>query len=336
MSFNKLLKRKSSKFVASISNNIGLKLGSLFLAIILWITITGQGIDEQKLRNVPYQIRNVPDGLIVTDKGVGVVDLHIRGPRSLLPAIRPEDSSIVLTLSPDTIIGETKIDIAHNNVYLPYPNQTSLLQISPSEVSVTLDEMTSKSVPIRPHLRGNPHPDYQLGEWRVDPEQAEVQGPKSYLEHLELIYTETIDISNQTMSFNERVSIKPASPLISVIRPARASARIEIQERIIERAFTDFNVSVLPEETEPGFRVEPETVTLTLTGPAALLNRLRPAELQLVADWTEMPPGEHQISPVLVTDHEKLLTINIDPELVTVFIPKAEPEQDNDDIIPPE
>ncbi|MGB3975977.1 MAG: CdaR family protein [bacterium] len=307
---------------ASLTRNIGLKVGSLFLATILWVTITGQGTDDRILREVPYQIGNVPADMILTDKGIGFVDIYIRGPRSMITTIRPDDCSASLSLPENSEMGTVEIEIDHSDIVIPYPNQVSLLQVSPSSVTVALDELITKTVRIQPFLRGSPHPDYQLGKTQIEPDNAELQGPRTYLDNVESVFTEPIDIANQTRSFNERVSLKPGSPLVSVLQPSRASAMIEILERTIERSFPEFEVTVLSNAHDPSIIVSPTVVILTITGPASTLNKLTPSDIQLVINTDNLKPGRQLVSPTFVSAHGKMLSFRVEPEKIEVVIPE--------------
>ena len=312
------------RFSTALTQNIGLKLGSLVLATILWVTITGQGTDDRILREVPYQIGNVPADMILTDKGVGFVDIYIRGPRSMITTIRPDDCSVFLNLPENLDIGSAEIEINHSDILIPYPNQVSLLQVSPPLVTIAVDELISKTLNIQPFLRGTPHPDYQLGKWQIEPSTVELEGPKSYLDNMESIYTEPIDIANQTRSFNERVSLKSGSPLVTVLQPTRVSALIEILERTIERSFPEFELTTVPDTPDSEITVSPTAVILTITGPASTLNKLSPADIQLIINTNTLKPGKQRVTPTLVSVHDKVLSFRIEPEKIEVFIPEPE------------
>lgn len=324
MTPKQLLSRLGRKVLLAVSTNLGLKIGSLVLALILWITITGQGTADRILRDIPYQIRSIPEDMVLTDKGIGMVSLRLRGPKSMIPTLKPEDCSVVLRLPEGTVEGETELEISHSNVMIPYSNQMSILQITPSVVRLTLDRIITKSVRIQPMLRGSTNPDFQLGQWRVTPPEAVLKGPRSILESVDTVFTEPIDISDQTLSFNERVSLRPGSPLVTVERPAKVSARIEILERMTERSFPEFEITVVPDVRDSGLMVSPLVVTLTISGPASALNRLKPTDIQLVADCSGLSPGEHSVKPVLVSNLEKIVSVVLDPETVQVTIPEPE------------
>jgi YbbR domain-containing protein len=325
MNWKKWFNTLGKKVLNSISHNPGLKIGSILLAVILWITITGQGTADRILRDIPYQIRDIPADMVLTDRGIGMVNLRLRGPKSMLPTLKPEDCSVVLRLPDDLQPGEVDLDITHSNVVVPYSNQMSIMQITPNTVRVTIDSIFTKTVKVQPLLRGSPHPDYQLGQWRVSPPEAVLRGPKVLLETVDTVFSEPIDVADQTLSFNERVDLKPGSPLISVIRPTKVSARIEILERITERSFPEFEITVVPEVRDTSTIVTPLVVTLTLTGPAAILNKLKPSDVQIVADISGLEPGDHDISPVFVSGNEKITSIVIDPDVLQVFVPEPTP-----------
>ncbi|MBN1878750.1 YbbR-like domain-containing protein [bacterium] len=325
MTWRQIMNRLGRKLLFAATNNIGLKLGSVLLALILWITITGQGTADRILRDIPYQIRDIPEDMVLTDKGIGTVNLRLRGPKSLIPTLKPEDCSVVLRLPPDAAEGETVMEITHSNVVIPYSNQMSILQITPTSIRLTLDAVITKTVQIQPLLRGAPNPDFQLGQWRVTPPEALLRGPSKVLESMTTVLSEPIDISDQTLSFNERVSLKPGSPLVTVVRPTKVSTRIEILERITERSFPEFEITVVPDVKDSGMVVTPLVVTLTITGPAATLNRLKPTEIQLVADCTGLGPGDHDLKPVLVSNLEKIVSVLVDPDTIQVSIPNPTP-----------
>ncbi len=326
MNWKVVFNRMGKKLLAAAAHNPGLKLGSLLLALILWVTITGQGTADRILRDIPYRIENIPDGMVLTNKGIGTISLRLRGPKSMIPTLKPEDCSVVLRLPEDVPEGETEIEITNSNVTIPYSNQMAILQITPSTINLKLDGIITKTVHIQPLLRGSPHPDYQLGQWRVTPPDALLRGPRSILESVDTVFSEPIDVSDQTLSFNERVSLKPGSPLVTVSQPDKVSAQIEIVERITERSFPEFEITVVPDYRESGMVVTPLVVTLSITGPAATLNRLKSSDIQLVADCSGLQPGDHDVKPVLVSNLTKIGSVVVDPDTIQVTVPNPTPE----------
>jgi len=309
----------------TVTANLGLKIGSLVLAVILWVTITGQGTADRIIQDISYQVRNIPGGMELTDKGTGVIQVRVRGPKSLVPTLKPADFTVSLKLPDGVNAGPVPLRITHSNIITSYSNQLSILQIMPGSVTVNLDKVVQKSVRIQPFLRGSPNPDYELGESRVSPPTALIEGPQSVLDGVDVVYTEPIDVGGQTLSFDDRVVLKPQSTLIRVIEPNRVTARVEIRERITERSFPEFEITVMP-DTEPAeYEVLPSVVTLTIIGPAAILNRLKPTDIQLVADASDLSPGVHNLRPVLVTEEEKITLVNIDPDIVEVRVPEPTP-----------
>ncbi|HPQ41750.1 MAG TPA: CdaR family protein, partial [bacterium] len=297
----------------------------LILAVILWVTITGQGTADRIIRDIPYQIRNIPGGMELTDKGAGVIQVRVRGPKSLVPTLKPADFTVSMKLPDGIESGPVPLQITHSNVITPYSNQLSILQILPSSVTVYLDRVVQKSVRIQPFLKGSPNPDFELGEYRVSPPCALLEGPQSVLEGIDVVYTEPIDVGGQTLSFDDRVLVKPQSTLIRVIEPSRVTARVEITERITERSFPEFELTLVPRNGDLGYAASPSVVTLTIIGPAATLNQLKPSDIQLVADCTELPPGTHTVRPVLVTGEDRITLVSIEPEDVEVLVPDPTP-----------
>lgn len=320
MTFKHLINRIVLFFTA----NIGLKIGSLVLALILWITITGQGNADRIIRDIPIQIRDIPEGMELVDKGIGSVQARIRGPKSLVPTLNIADFSVALKLPEGAGPGMVNLPVTRSNLSTPYSNQLTIMQISPAVVSVKIENIIQKSVRVQPFLRGAPDPNYELGQWRVSPPFAIISGPTSVVEKTDVVYTEPIDIVDQTLSFDDRVSIKPQDSLIKVKEPRQVTARVEIRERITERSFPEFELTVIP-EPDLDLQLTPSLVTLTIKGPATILNRLKPSEIQLVLDWSNLEPGSHEVRPVLVTGETGIISIIIDPEIIALTVPDPTP-----------
>ena len=72
--------------------NPGLKLLSLALAAFLWIVVLG----EQKVDvtvHVPLQLA-LPQGLFMTNDPVDSLDIHLRGPKTLVTSLAPREVAL--------------------------------------------------------------------------------------------------------------------------------------------------------------------------------------------------------------------------------------------------
>lgn len=102
----------------------------------------------------------------------------------------------------------------------------------------------------------------------------------------------------------------------------QTSVLVRVGVAAIESSLTLPNIPVEVTGLAPGLKskVSPETITVILSGPVALLDRLQATDVQVKVDLTDLTVGTHQVVPqieVLITD---LQVESILPESVEVVI----------------
>ena len=79
--------------------NWGLKLFSLLLALVLWLTlIPGEKIFPEKTLTVPLELYNIPSEMELVEKPPSTVDLKIRAPQRIINQITSATVHVVLNL----------------------------------------------------------------------------------------------------------------------------------------------------------------------------------------------------------------------------------------------
>ncbi len=314
----KLIKRK-------LFANFWIKVGSLLVAIIIWVSVSTQGRADKTFINIPYDLENIPLNLEVVDRGIGVLQITVRGPQNLIPLLSPENISIPLELPDDISAGIVTLNVKPENIRTPYQNQISILQVTPETISITLENTISKTVLIQPFITGSPAQGYELGQRAVTPERADVQGPESVITDLDHVITEPIDITGATMTFNDRVDVKSSNKLVRIVKPKRVTVRLEIKEKIIERSFPEFVIKALLPKPDPGIVLQPEVISLTVVGTQRAVSALNSQQLQLVVDCRLLAPGKHLIPLKMSQLPPGISSFSADPDSIEVIVPEMEP-----------
>ncbi len=309
------------RFSLALVTNFWLKIGSFIVAVIIWFSINSQGRTDKTFLSIPYEVRNIPLNLEITERDVEVVKITLRGPQNLLSSLKPESISVVLSLPDTAEPGVIQLDVSRNNITAPYINQFSVLQILPETISFRLEKTITKTVSIKPFLRGSPSPDYELGTWEAIPPEAQIMGPTSIIEQLDTVLTEPIDINGVNMRFNERVELMPQNHLVRVVYPQRVTVVIEIKEKIIERSFTELEFKLISSNSETQISVSPPITTLFISGPQRILNQLQNSDIDIIADCRDLPPGEHVVPLILASQPNGIISFTLDPASVEVMIP---------------
>lgn len=127
------MKRKISLF---FSENLSYKLISLFIALILWITILGRS-DSISTRQVEVEVITSP-GVVVASQSAEKIKIRVSGPRTALRRFVENGLSQVVTLDlSNKPEGLFQIQIPREKVDLPFG--VRLLSISPEILDIKLE-----------------------------------------------------------------------------------------------------------------------------------------------------------------------------------------------------
>ena len=161
----------------SLRANIGFGLLSLALAVTLWAFVTEE---ENPTRtdlfpvDVPVETVNVPEGLAVASLSETAVKVRVSAPDSAWEDLTVADFRAVADLS--------TAKAKENTVTLRFQSkrrQVEVVEVDPRQITVTLEPVTTKVVPVTVNQIGAPPLGYSTVPGRTTPEQVEVTGAES-------------------------------------------------------------------------------------------------------------------------------------------------------------
>jgi YbbR domain-containing protein len=202
--------------------NFSLKIASLLLAIILWIIASSRGQSEIFV-DVPLEFTHMPSGLEMIHSTNKTISLNIKGPEKYINHIKPTDIQATIDLG-KAKKGESTYYLTKDNIQLPH--SITLLNISPSSVTVTTEETITKTVRVIPVITGKPEPGYTLQATSVVPKDIEIEGIQSEVRKIRTVKTESLDITGAKETFAQEVKLdlrgmnvraKPNSVTITVL-----------------------------------------------------------------------------------------------------------------------
>jgi len=202
--------------------NFGLKLASVILAVILWIIASSRGQSEMFI-DVPLEFMNMPSRLEMIDCSDKTISVNIKGPEKLIKNIKPSDIRASVNLS-KAKKGESTYYLSKDNIRLP--RSISLLNISPSSITITTEETVTKTVRVIPVVTGVPEHGYSLQATSVEPKDIEIEGLQSEVGKIKNIKTEPLDITGAKVTFSQELKLdlrgkniraKPNSATVTVL-----------------------------------------------------------------------------------------------------------------------
>lgn len=178
-----------------MKKNLSTKIISLLFAIFMWFYII-QVQDpevEKTVRNVPVQFTKSEleaRGLtLVNDKEVQI-NVKIKGQRKYITGIKKEDITVVADVSNISAAGTYNI---RTNAVISYGG-VEVLEQKPSTVSVTVEKIDERPMPVEVVTKGKPKSGYRIGETSTSVEKVKIKGPESILGTIEKICVE-VDVS---------------------------------------------------------------------------------------------------------------------------------------------
>src|SRR3984893_4094333 len=172
--------------------NIPLRLLSLAIAAGLWIFVnTGQRSAFDEL-NIPINYRRLPAGLVIVNRPADFVKIQVNGPRTLLSLLDPERLRVRLDLSG---LGPGQASYKINPSMFNVPRQTTVTNVSPSEVILDVDRVVQRDIPVHVDVDGKPADGYEGYRAAATPAPVMAIGPSRYVNTLGQFPTEPVDVT---------------------------------------------------------------------------------------------------------------------------------------------
>lgn len=278
-----------------LTDNLGLKVVSLVLAVIVWFYAAGEGLEQITLR-VPLQVEAPRPDLSVVKGAQQTLRVVFQAPRSLISILSSKEITAYHKIEPAVKLGEYSFRVSPEDFRLP-PGDVRIQEIFPPVVNVTLDEVVFKRLKVKPNIQGEPAVGFSLNEAEilVDPNAILVQGSRSKLQKLDTIDTEPIDVVGRIRSFRRKVKLA----FTSDVRPV-STETVDIYVPLIEqfssRTFENIPVQVLgvPEKTFSIF-LDPAKVSINLKGPLRLLEGLKTEDVLAYVEVTGLKKGKYDL-----------------------------------------
>ncbi len=212
---------------AWLADNFGMKALSLGLAVALWVVV----LTEQKAvvdLNVPLDVGQIPRNLMVVNDPPEYVVLKVRGPRSLVVALAPNEVTLRGTFARAVKEGDNVLNLSPEQFELP--RGVEVLSVSPGRVRLVLEAVDERRLEVIPKFRGEPAKGHALGEVRVTPKEVRVVGPQGEVKRLSHAFTQPIDIKGQDRDFRVTAPIEPFGRRIRIVEGETVSVQVGIKK----------------------------------------------------------------------------------------------------------
>lgn len=278
--------------------NKGLKLLALLITLGLFVAVRAQ---EKVQRWVDVEVEvvypNEKAGLVLTNKPINNVRVHIRGRRSIVNDIKNESSHLVkMDLSNRSKTGMSTFFFEPEMFNF---DGVEVVDINPEAISIRTEKLESRRLPVKIKTVGRLKEGTKFEKKpTIDPETVLATGPSSVIRSVTSLSTQEVGIDSIDVGpYAEEVPLIPVDGLLY----ARDKFKVEFKvvQRRIQRMLTGLMVKT-PAAADKAMKVIPSQVAVSLTGPQLSLDRLDPSmispivEVEVEGDQLAKP-GKYQV-----------------------------------------
>lgn len=209
---------------------------AVFLAIILWLFVTGDKItrstpSRKVWQDVPLRIENLNQDYVITEI-TATVDITLEGLPDAFEDLPIQEIDAFVDLDGK----ESGNHLAR--VQVNVPRGLNLIMIEPEQVRVAIEAYYSADFIVEIDIIGEPAPGWSLADYSVIPEEVLVGAPESIFEKIDRIYL-LIDITGMRLIENIELSTVAYDEEGNrveglVVDPSLITVRLEF-ERIMEQ-----------------------------------------------------------------------------------------------------
>ncbi len=265
----------------SVRYNWGIALLSVALAASLWIFVTDRedpNVTGTVPGSIPVECVNIPLGRAAAPPCIDTksVTVRVSGPESVVNDLKPDNFRATADLA----------DVTTDSASVPVRIESTkprvdVLEISPADVIVRLEDVTFRTVPVRAKLVGTPPRGFEASEITASPEAAIITGPASLVALVDAVEA-NLDLTGEQISFDQSLLLQArddqgGNVLGINIEPATAVIRVEIQQLEFSSAFVvQPEISGVPAAGFSVSAIEIEPPLVTVSGPAAVFQTIDP------------------------------------------------------------
>ena len=174
--------------------NWNLKITAVLLSLILWLFVRGEPGQEKFLSGVPIEVR-VPAQMEITEKRPASVDVTMTVAAFSDMFLGQPQPTCIIDLQ-GAREGEHTITLTAENIKIPRESGIEVTKVSPQRVTLVLERIMSREVPIIVPVRGGPSPGYEIYGRSSMPSTTIITGPRSHIEPIGEISADAVSVAD--------------------------------------------------------------------------------------------------------------------------------------------
>lgn len=186
------------------TKNLGLKIGSVILAILCWFVALNveDPLKDKVITEVPIEVVNGP---YLESMGLsyqmqrGTVRVTVRGPRSILNNVDTEDILVLADMTQIVSLEAEPVMVPLSASCPRYPElEVEAFSVTPASIAILVEPLISESFVLTASTgETKPSKEYEVGTMVTHPEQLMISGPESLVSKIDKVVAK-VDVNGQT------------------------------------------------------------------------------------------------------------------------------------------
>lgn len=295
----------------AMSQNIGTKLISIGVALVLWIVVLGSR-NVEVTKEIPLEVIT-PADVVPSNEIPDRIAFRLSGPKAFLRAILDRREDPIRVNLTGAKPGLVTYRFFSDNIRVPIG--VKVLSVNPTAILIKLEFLKRRDVPVRPTLQGMPPEGYRIAKAEMRPPVVRIKGAESRVDGVTEVSTLPFDVSGirQTVERDvgldlQRLNVQLDGPLPKLaldLEPLSANFRIK---NVDIRVLSSYKV-----------RLDEKSVTVLVRADPKSLHSIEKDQVYAVIDLNGKPKG-HYIEPVKVTLPDDVGLVRVIPDKVGVTL----------------
>ncbi len=277
-------------------------------------------VDEVVSRMLPVQVDHgpLPEGIELGPVAVEPNQVTVSGASSRLQNVRSVEGRFVVDASGINIDEDVVVE-AFDEVGAIVPG----IDIDPEIVRVRADvarQLAYATLPVVPDLVGEPARGVRVDNVSVVPATITVSGENPAVRQLELITTEPVDISGQSVELVTEARLLFPDEVTSAGEEV-VTVLVTFTASIGSRAF-EVGTALVDAQPQYAYRVQDPAVSVVIRGPISQLDELVVDDLIVELPVADLAVGDNDVMPIVTTPRGTSV-VRLTPETVRVTVTPA-------------
>ena len=264
---------------------------------------------------VPVVPENIPDGLTIASTRLKPVEFRVKGGKSVIDGLLDRKIHYPLDLS-GVKIGMISIPIEKEKLSLP--GGVSVINATPSSVTVRVEKEITKELPIAIVFSGKPAAGFRVANAAAKPAGVMLRGPAPLLSPMNQITTKSIELNHVSESFKKEVTLDLSEGLSLAASQNLILVAVDMDVEIAAKKIS--HIRIEGRGSAHFFEIKPPLVNIEIKGPVLTLDKIEmEKEIQASIDLKGLKPGTYELKAA-VTVPADITVVEITPESFTVII----------------